>query len=179
MCAVFFCGKHESICWTDGRLLYKREERPNMLRKGSNMSVGLNLKEGATRDFLAVGVLVAVKRPVRISVVVVTDTVPVPDGSAGVVVDAEPGELHSEDASYSTPLIMTPSPLMIMFLSFSEHVSGILRSQQVGEGEEGRLLVCVAFSGPVVLNTERSTGRPVEIEVPIIIRAKTWKAVSG
>lgn len=55
----------------------------------------------------------------------------------------------------------------------------MLRSQQVGEGEVGNLLVCVALLGPVVLYTERSTGSPVETEVPVIIRAKTSNAVSG
>jgi hypothetical protein len=52
-------------------------------------------------------------------------------------------------------------------------------SQQVADGDGGRLFVEVAFSGPDVLYTERSIAAPVEREVPVIIRAKTWNAVSG
>ena len=70
-------------------------------------------KEETPKDFLLVeGVLVAVKNPVRTSVVVVTVTLPPPTGD-GVAV--EPGELQSEDASYRIPLMMTPSLLIIMF----------------------------------------------------------------
>ena len=52
-------------------------------------------------------------------------------------------------------------------------------SQQVAEGDAGRLFVEVEFIGPVVPYAERSIVAPVEREVPVIIRAKTWKAVSG
>jgi hypothetical protein len=52
-------------------------------------------------------------------------------------------------------------------------------SQQVADGDEGRLFVEVESNGPDVLYTERSIAAPVEREVPVIIRAKTWKAVSG
>ena len=75
--------------------------------------------------------------------------------------------------------MITPSPLKIMSLSSFVHVPGILRIQQVEEGEAGILLVCVAFTGPDVLYVERSIVCPVEIEVPVKLRAKTWKAVSG
>jgi len=45
-------------------------------------------------------VLVAVKRPVRTSVVVVTDTEPVPEGLGTTsTVAEEPGELQSDAAS--------------------------------------------------------------------------------
>jgi len=129
------------------------------------------LKERTPKDFLVVvGVLVAVKSPVRTSVVVVTVTLE-PPCAVGVAV--EPGELQSEDASYRMPLMITPSLLMIIFFWSLSQVSGIFLSQQVAEGEAGRLLVWVAFSGPVVLYTERSTTAPVEREVPVIIRAKT------
>lgn len=57
-------------------------------------------------DPVVVGVEVAVKRPVRTSVVVTT-TVPVEVPTTGEAVDAE--RLQSDEASYSTPLIMTPS----------------------------------------------------------------------
>ena len=64
------------------------------------------LEEETPKDFLVVvGVLVAVKSPVRTSVVVVTVTL-APRPSVGVAI--EPGELQSEDASYRIPLIMTP-----------------------------------------------------------------------
>jgi hypothetical protein len=70
-------------------------------------------KERTPKDFLVVvGVLVAVKSPVRTSVVVVTVTLD-PPCAAGVAV--EPRELQSEDTSYRMPLIITPSLLMIMF----------------------------------------------------------------
>jgi hypothetical protein len=52
-------------------------------------------------------------------------------------------------------------------------------SQHVADGDAGRLFVYVEFSGPDVLYTERSIAAPVEREVPVMIRAKTWKAVSG
>ena len=75
--------------------------------------------------------------------------------------------------------MITPCWSIIISFSSSVQVLGILRSQQVEEGDGGKLLVCVALAGPEVLYAERSTTCPVDTEVPLMIRAKTSKAVSG
>lgn len=82
------------------------------MRGGGQSRNGINIKSSkplsadgwVASDFFFVdvglGVLVAVKRPVRTCVVVVTDTEPVPDGlgTTSAVVE-EPGELQSDAAS--------------------------------------------------------------------------------
>ncbi len=82
-----------------------KKEEANTPRMGKIRSLRSILKEETPKDFLlGVGVLVAVKNPVRTSVVVVTVTLaPV---AVGVAVEAM--ELQSEDAPYRTPLITTP-----------------------------------------------------------------------
>ena len=65
------------------------------------------------KDFLlGLGVAVAVKKPVSTCVVVVTLTLFV-DADAAEEVDEEIEPLQLEAASYKTPLMITPSPLMI------------------------------------------------------------------
>ena len=83
-----------------------RKDEANAPRMSGTRMLRLILKEETPKDFLeGVGVLVAVKNPVRTSVVVVTVTL-APPAAVGVAVEAI--ELQSEDAPYRTPLIMTP-----------------------------------------------------------------------
>ena len=111
----------------------------------------LSCEAGTPNDFLvALGVLVAVKKPVRTCVVVVTVTLPLLSECTEDV-DEEPGELQSEASLKRTPLMITPSLLTISFFCSLVQVSGIFRSQQVAEGEDGKLFVWVALRGPVVL----------------------------
>lgn len=134
----------------------------------------VNLIVTAPSDFLVgLGVAVAVKKPVRISVVVVTVTPTELTEIIAVGVDVGLGELQSDEESYKMPLIMTPSFLTIISLWSPLQVSGILRNQHVADGEAGKLFVCVAFIGPVVLYEEELMIAPVDIEVPLMIRAKT------
>jgi hypothetical protein len=83
-----------------------RKEEANVASMAIARRLRFILEEETPKDFLVVvGVLVAVKSPVRTSVVVVTATLAPP---TSVEVAVEPGELQSEDASYKIPLIMTP-----------------------------------------------------------------------
>jgi hypothetical protein len=83
-----------------------RKEEANVASMAIARRLRFILEEETPKDFLVVvGVLVAVKSPVRTSVVVVTVTL-APRPSVGVAI--EPSELQSEDASYKIPLIMTP-----------------------------------------------------------------------
>ncbi len=75
----------------------ENKQDANILRTVSARRLIFILIGGMPRDFfVVVGVLVAVKSPVRISVVVVTVTL---DPPTTVTVAVEPGELQSEDAS--------------------------------------------------------------------------------
>ncbi len=82
----------------------------------SNVASELRSKERVPKEFLdGLGVAVAVKNPVRISVVVVTVTLPVPPALFAEDVGVAAGSLQSEDAAYRTPLMIVPS-LLIMEL---------------------------------------------------------------
>lgn len=70
------------------------------LMSGSTKLNGLSLNEETPNDFFVVlGVAVAVKKPVRISVVVVTVTPPEFTDTTAVATAEALGELQSEEAS--------------------------------------------------------------------------------
>jgi len=73
--------------------------KPSVPRKGMHKKRIFESTDGTAMDFLVVlGVDVAVKKPVRTCVVVVTDTEPEPEEAPRDVVDVESGELQSDDA---------------------------------------------------------------------------------
>ena len=59
------------------------------------------------------------------------------------------------------------------------HVLRILRTQHVAVGPGGRRSDEDATADPEVLYLDKSMISPVLTDVPVMIRAKTWKAVSG
>jgi hypothetical protein len=76
----------------------EKKERLSEAMRGMPTRKVLRIEAGMASDFLVVlGVLVAVKSPVRTSVVVVTVYVPVLGEPAAGVAEVE-GELQSEDA---------------------------------------------------------------------------------
>lgn len=116
-----------------------KQNAAKKLTSGRQNNTMLESEREPARDLPELGVAVAVKKPVSTSVVVTIDTEPPEITAVGVCVEL--GDDQSEEASYSTPFMITPCCSMIMFFSSSVQVLGMLRSQQVEEGDGGSLLV--------------------------------------
>lgn len=133
------------------------------------------------------GVPVAVYTPVNGTVVVSLDLAE-PLCPLELVVMGEPGmpaltlvlgKVRLSEFWTYMPYFTSPSPFCIASVSLVLQEPFQFRTQHVGEGAAGAEAVYVAFAVPFDMNDARSTSSAVERSVPMMTRAKIWKAVSG